>query len=189
MLTGSELHAGIALRVEGSIYRVLEATYHGGQGKMGGVMHAKLRNLATGTVRERRFRSEEPIDELVPERRNLQFLYRDALAGYFMDPDTFEQVAIERDRLGRAAAFFGAGTVITVEFVDGRPAGIIFPDIVDAVVAETAPATHQQGGTNVWKPATLDNGVTIMVPPFIGTGEIIRVDVERGAYVERAKKK
>ncbi len=189
MLTGSELHAGIALRVEGSIYRVLEATYHGGQGKMGGVTHAKLRNLATGTVRERRFRSEEQVDELVPERRSLQFLYRDDLAGYFMDPDTFEQVAIEQERLGRAAAFLTEGTTITVEFVEGQPVGIVLPGIVDATVADTAPATHQQGATNVWKPATLDNGVTIMVPPFIGTGEIIRVDVERGAYVERAKKK
>jgi len=189
MLTGSELHAGMALRVDGGVYRVVDATYHGGQGKMGGVMHAKLRNVETGTVRERRFRADEAIDELTPERRDLQFLYSDDLHAYFMHPDTFDQVAIERGRIGRAASFLRDGLVVTVEFIDGQPVGIVFPEVVDAVVADTTPPVHAQGATNVWKQATLDTGSVIMVPPFIGPGEAIRVDVARHAYVERAKKK
>jgi elongation factor P len=189
MLTGSDLRAGAALRVEGAVYRVLEATYHGGQGKMGGVTHAKLRNVETGTVRERRFRADEAIDDLTPERRELQFLYKDDLLCYFMDPATFDQVAIENARLGRAAAFLVEGMVVPVEFVDEHPVGIALPDIVDAVVLETSPPAHSQATANVWKPATLDNGVTIMVPPFIARGETIRVDVERLVYVERGKRK
>lgn len=103
MLSGSELRAGIAVRVEGTLYKVLESTYHSGQGKMGGVTHAKLRNLETDTVREWRFRADEPVEDITPERQNLQFLYKDDRLSYFMHPQTFEQVAIENSRLGRAA--------------------------------------------------------------------------------------
>lgn len=188
-MTGAELRAGMALRVEGAIYLVLEATYHGGQGKMGGVMHAKLRNAETGAVRERRFRADETVETITPERRELQFLYQDGGISYFMDPGTFEQLPVENARLGRAAHFLQDGMTVPVQFIDERPIGIVFPDVVEATIAETAPPSHGQGVTNVWKEARLDNGLTILVPPFIAPGEVVRVDVERGTYLERAKKK
>jgi len=189
MVTASELRPGMALRVEGTLYKVIDAAYHSGQGKMGGVTHAKLRNLETGAVREWRFRADELVEEVAPERQNLQFLYRDERLSYFMHPDTFEQVEVENRRLGRAAEFLQEQMVVPVEFVDGRPIGIVFPDIVEVKVTETAPPVHAQGATNVWKEARLENGLTIMVPPFIAPGETIRVDVTRGVYVERAKRK
>lgn len=187
MLTASELRAGMALRIEGRLYKVVGADYHAGQGKMGGVAHAKLRNVDTGTMRERRFRADEMVEEIVPVRQNMQFLYKDADLSHFMHPDTFEQIPIENARLGRAALFLTEGMLVPVEFVDAQPIGIVFPDIVEMKVAHTAPAVHAQGATNVWKPATLENGVGVMVPPFIAPGELIRVDVEQGTYVERAK--
>ncbi len=189
MLTASELRPGMALRIDGTLYKIVDADYHGGQGKMGGVAHAKLRNVETGTMREWRFRSGELLEPLVPERRDMQFLYKDAQASYFMDPDSFEQVPIDTLRLGRAEIFLTEGTIVPVEFIDAVPIGIVFPDIVEMRVADTTPAVHSQGPTNVWKQATLDNGLRIMVPPFIAPGETIRVEVERGVYVERAKKK
>lgn len=187
MLIGSELRAGMALRIQGAVYQVVGADYHGGQGKMGGVMHAKLRNVDTGTLRERSFRSDEVLEDVRPERQNLQFLYRDGDLVYFMNPETYDQVPIESRVLGRAASFLVEEMVVPVEFIDGRPIGIVFPDIVEVKVAETAPATHTQGGSNVWKEARLENGLVLQVPPFIATGDVIRVEVERGAYVERAK--
>jgi elongation factor P len=187
MLTASGLRAGMAVRIEGTLYRVLGADYHGGQGKMGGVMHAKLRNLDTGTLREWRFRSDEVVEEVKPERQNLQFLYRDGDLDYFMHPETFDQMPIESGALGRAALFLVEEMVVPVEFVDGKPVGIVFPDIVEVAVADTAPPAHSQGGSNVWKDARLQNGLVLQVPPFIGPGDLIRVDVERGTYVERAK--
>ena len=187
MLTASQLRAGIAIRVEGVLYKIVEAEYHSGQGKMGGVAHAKLQNVETGTVRERRFRADEVIEEIVPERQNLQFLYRDEDLSYFMHPETFEQIPVESAVLGRAAAFLVDGMTVPIEFVAGRPIGLIFPDIVDVKVAETAPPAHTQGGSNVWKEARLENGLTLQVPPFIAPGELIRVEVARGTYVERAK--
>ena len=177
----------MAVRVEGILYKVIGAEYRSGQGKMGGVTHAKVRNVDTGTYRELRFRADETVEEILPERQNLQFLYRDGDLGYFMHPDTYEQVAVEAAVLGRAAVFLTEEMTVPIEFVEGRPIGLVFPDIVDVRVAETAPAAHTQGGSNVWKEARLENGLVLQLPPFIGPGELIRVEVERGTYVERAR--
>lgn len=187
MLTGSELRGGMALRLEGELYKVVDATYHGGGGKMGGVTHARLRSLRTGTLREWRFRADEVVDRVELDKVSLQFLYRDGGLGYFMNPETFEQVALDEERLGPGAAFLEEGTVLPVEFFEGEAIGVALPEIVEATVAETPPAVHAHGSDNVWKEAKLDNGLTIMVPPFIAVGERVRVDVQAGRYVERAK--
>jgi elongation factor P len=106
-----------------------------------------------------------------------------------MHPETFEQLDIENTRLGPPARFLTEAMTIPVEFVDARVIGLVIPDLVDIKVANTTPPARSHGGTNVWKEAMLENGVTIMVPPFIAPGEMIRVDVERGTYVERTHKK
>ena len=187
MRTGSELRSRMILRVDGTLCRVVSADYHGGQGKMGGVMHAKLHDLQTGKERERRFRAEETVEDVQPERQSLQFLYSEGTVSTFMNPQTYEQVAIDTARLGKAAAWLTEETVVPVEFVDGEPLGIVFPESAEGRVAETAAPYHTPGTDNVWKEAKLENGVKVMVPPFIDVGEMIRVDVETGRYVERAK--
>ncbi len=187
MRTGSELRPRMILRVDGSPCRVVSAEYHGGQGKMGGVMHAKLHDLRTGKERERRFRAEEMVEDVQPDRKPLQFLYAEAGVGVFMNPDTFEQVEIARERLGKAAAWLAEGATVPVEMVEGEALGIDCPAISEGRVAETAAPYHTPGTDNVWKEAKLENGVSVMVPPFIAVGELIRVDVESGRYVERGK--
>ena len=187
MLQASELRPGQAIRLEGALYRVTGADYHGGSGKMGGVMHAKLRNLATGAVREQRFRGDEAVEDVAAERQGLQFLYRDAGLCYFMHPETFEQVEVGAARIGAPADYLREGQVVSVEFVEGQATGIVFPDVVEARVTDTAAPSHAAGGDNVWKDARLENGVHVKVPPFISPGEMIRVDVERASYVERAR--
>ncbi|HSL23505.1 MAG TPA: elongation factor P [Vicinamibacterales bacterium] len=189
MLPASDLRVGLAIRIDGSLYRITELTHHAGQGKMGGFTHAKLRHVESGTAREWRFRSDEPVEDVIPERRNLQFLYKDERLSHFMHPDTFEQVEIENTRLGRAGVFLVEAMIVSVEFVDGRPVGVVMPDVVELKVADTASPARSHGGTNVWKQARLENGMTIMVPPFIASGEAIRVDVDRATYIERAHKK
>ena len=189
MPMASELRAGFAVRVQGALYKVIEVTHHAGQGKMGGFTHAKLRHVETGTTREWRFRVDEPVEDITPERQNLQFLYKDDRLSHFMHPETFEQMDIENARLGRAAGFLAEGMTVPVEFVDAHPIGVVMPDVVEMKVADTAPPARSHGGTNVWKEAMLENGVKIMVPPFIAAGEAIRVDVEQATYVERAHKR
>jgi elongation factor P len=177
------------LRVDGALCRVVSADYHGGQGKMGGVMHAKLHDLRTGKERERRFRAEETVEDVQPDKQSLQFLYADGALSTFMNPESYEQVAIDTARLGKAAAWLKEDTVVPVEFVDGEALGIVFPETAEARVTETAAPYHTPGTDSVWKQARLANGVKVMVPPFIDVGELVRVDVETGRYVERAKAK
>ncbi len=187
MPPASQLRAGTALRLTGEVWKVLSAEYHGGGGKMGGVTHARLRNVKTGTQREWRFRADEEVEPVELEKQAMQFLYGDAATSTFMNPVTFEQVEIGNALLGKAAAFLTPEMTVPVEFCEGSPIGVSFPEIVEVQVVETATPVHTQGTDNVWKPARLENGLTLLVPPFLKSGEWIRVEVEKGAYVERAR--
>ena len=189
MRVGSELRPRMVVRVDGSLWRVMGADYRGGQGKMGGVMHAKLRDLASGKERERRFRAEETVDEVQPEKRHMQYLYTEGEVSHFMNLDTYEQVAIDNHRLGQGLAWLREESTVPVELIDGQPVGVELPEYVEARIAETAAPFHAGGTDNVWKAATLDNGVEVMVPPFLEVGEWIRVDVATGRYTERVKAK
>lgn len=187
MIVASQLRGGMALRVEGELYKVLEADYHAGGGKMGGVAHTKLRNMRTGTLWERRFRADEKLEDLVLERQTMQFLYSDADHCCFMNPNTFEQVEVPRQVIGPAEKFLQPEMKVPVEFFEGQAVSIQFPDIVEQRIAATAPPAHSQQDST-WKTARLENGIEIMVPQFIETGETVRVEVEMGKYVERAKR-
>ena len=188
MLPGSAIRPGMAIRLEGDPYKVIGADYHAGQGKMGGVNHARLRNLKTGTLREWRFRADEPVEQLALERQTMQFLYADESASYFMNPLTYDQVPVDNTLLGKSAAYLREDLSLSVQFLDGQPVGVEFPEVIEVRVEETAAPSHHQGTDNVWKEAKLASGVQIMVPQFIATGETIRVNVEAGAYVERVRK-
>lgn len=187
MIVASQLRGGMALRVEGELYKVLEADYHAGGGKMGGVAHAKLRNMRTGTLWERRFRADEKLEDLSLARQTMQFLYSDADHCYFMNPNNFEQVEVPRQVIGPAEKFLQPEMKVPVEFFEGQAVSIQFPDIVEQRIAATAPPAHSQQDST-WKTARLENGMEIKVPQFIETGEAVRVEVESGKYVERAKR-
>ncbi len=189
MVVASGLRSGMAIRVGGELYKVVSASYHAGGGQMGGVTHAKLRNLHTGAVREVRFRADETVEDVQLERRPMQVLYRDAEATHFMDTETFEQVSMENERLGPAAAYLTEGNTVSVEFSEGRAVGVVFPEVVELQVVETAPPTRSVGTENVWKEARLENGLVIQVPPFIAPGDWVRVEVATSTYVERARRK
>jgi elongation factor P len=189
MLAASQLRGNMALKLAGEVWKVLSAEFHGGGGKMGGVTHAHLKNLRTGTQREWRFRADEMVETVDLERRAMQFLFTEGDTSTFMDPQTFEQVAVENALLGKAVVFLTPDGTLGVEFCEGRPVGVSLPEHVDVRVAETTASAHTQGSDNVWKEARLENGLTILVPPFIGPGELIRVSVADAAYVERARER
>jgi elongation factor P len=186
MVAASQLRAGMAVRFEGQAYRVLAAEHHLGQGKMGGATHARLRNLATGALWEHSFRSDLKLEELSVEKQPMDYLYDDGGECTFMNPENFEQLAIPSSTIGPQAALLQPEMRVTVEFVEGRPVSVAFPDVLEVRVAETAPPSHQQVDS-VWKPAHLDRGVEIMVPQFIKNGDLIRLDVSAMKYMDRAK--
>lgn len=186
MVTASQLRAGMAIRYEGQTYKVAACEYHPGQGRMGGAAHARLQNLATGTFWEHSFRAEMKLEDLPVEKQSLEFLYSDADDCYFMDPETFEQIGIPIAVVGQASKFIQPQMRLPVEFVEGKPVSVLFPEILEVRIAATAPPVHAQQDST-WKPARLENGLEIMVPQFIKAGEVIRLDVVNLKYVDRAK--
>jgi len=186
MILASELKQGMALRIEGQIWKVLEVESKAGAAKLGGVVKAKLSNVASARMWEPHFRPQERLEDLQLERRNMEFLFADADTCTFMDPSTFEQTEIPLAIVGSAAQFLQPGMQLPVEFFQAQPISVVFPDVVEVRVQDTAPAAHSQQDST-WKEATLENGAVIRVPLFIGPGELVRVDVRTLRYLERAK--
>ncbi len=186
MVTAQQLRPGMAIRFEGTNYKVMSCEYHPGQGKMGGVSHVRLRNLATGTFREQSFRAELKLDTLPVEKQSMEFIYSDAGQCYFMNPENYEQTGIDEAVVGPAARFLQPGMQLPVEFIEGQPVSVVFPDIVEMRVAETAPPVHGQQDST-WKSARLESGLAIQVPQFIKNGDMIRIDTQSLKYVDRSK--
>lgn len=186
MVAAAELREGMVLRIEGQIYKVLEAEYKAGAAKMGGVVKTKLLNLRTGHMWEPHFRPLERLEELELERRKMEFLYAEGDRCTFMRPDTFEQVELPRAILGLGAEFLEPGMEVPVNFFEGEAISVEFPEVAEARVAATAPPLHGSQD-NAWKEAKLENGLAILVPLFIAPGEVVRVDVKTGRYVERVR--
>jgi len=186
MVTASQLRAGMVIRHEGQTYKVLIADYHPGQGKMGGATHSRLKNLGTGTFWEHSFRSDLKLEDLPVEKQPMEFLYQDADGCCFMHPGNFEQFAIPAEIIGDHARFLKEGMSVPVELVDGVPISVQFPEMLEIRIADTTPPVHQQQDST-WKTARLENGVEVMVPQFIKTGDVIRLDVANLKYMDRAK--
>ncbi len=186
MITASQLRAGMVIRHEGQTYKVLIADYHPGQGKMGGAAHTRLKNLGTGTTWEHSFRSDLKLEDLPVEKHPMEFLYRDADGCCFMHPENYEQFTIPAATIGDHARFLKEGMQVPVEFVDGAPISVQFPEMLEVRIADTTPPVHQQQDSNR-KPARLDNGVEIMVPQFIKAGDVIRLEMATLKYMDRAK--
>ena len=126
------------------------------------------------------------LEDLAVEKQSMDFLYADDEHCYFMDPENYEQVSIATSVIGPQARFLQPEMRLPVEFVEGRPVSVLFPDIIEMRVADTAPPVHQQQDSTL-KSARLDNGVEIMVPQFIKVGDMIRLDAQNFKYLERAK--
>ncbi|MGC8759190.1 MAG: elongation factor P [Bryobacteraceae bacterium] len=186
MIPASQLRNGMAIRYEGQIYKVLIADYHPGQGKMGGVAHVRLKNLDTGTIWETSLRGDLKVEDLPIEKKAMDFLYSDSGVCTFMDPDTCEQAEVPEKMIGEAARFLLPEMRVAVEFLGDRAVGVEMPDFVEVTVTDTAPPVHAQNDST-WKPARLENGVEVMVPQFIKTGDRIRLDLNTMKYMDRAR--
>jgi elongation factor P len=186
MIIASQLRPGMAIKYQAQDYKVVAAEYHPGQGKMGGATHARLQSLSTGTFWEHSFRSDLKLDTIPVERQTLEFLYADGEQCVFMNPDTYEQSDVHRDTVGPQAQFLETGMRLGVEFAGGRPIGVLFPDYLEVKISDTAPAMHQQVDST-FKPAKLENGVEVMVPQFVKTGDMIRLDLRTMKYMDRVK--
>ncbi len=182
----TEMRGGMVIRFEGDLYRVVHVAFHAGGGKMHGTTHAKLRKVATGHVFDKRFRHDEKFDEVTLEKKVMQYLYDDADFCVFMDPVTYEQISLPREYLGSFLPFLTPEMQVQVELFEGDPLEVSTPTSVELNVAKTPEGLHTDD-SNVFKEATLENGMEVMVPQFIKPGDRIRLDVESRKYLERVR--
>jgi len=181
-----DLRRGQVFKHENDAYLVVEND-HVTPGKGRGMCQIKMKSVKTGAVIQRRFRPGDKVELVWVDKKEMEYLYRDGDNYIFMDKKTFEQEPLGRDLLGEGAQWLIPNITVGLELYDGRIIGVNLPDTVELEVKETDPVVKGQTATNQYKPAVLETGVKVMVPPFISVGEKIRVDTRDGKYLERAK--
>lgn len=185
MIAGGDLRPGVKVELDGTPYVVTDYQWVK-PGKGGAFMRTKLKNMKTGAIIDRTFRTEEKLPKAEVEDRKVQFLYHDGDAYHFMDTASFEQFTMDEKLLGEASGFLKEEMIISVMVYRGEPVEVMLPTFVELRVSETEPGLRGDTASGGSKPATLETGAVIQVPLFIGIGEVLRVDTRTGTYVERA---
>jgi elongation factor P len=185
-ISGNEIRPGNVIEHKGALWIAVRAQAVK-PGKGPAYAQVELKNVIDGTKLNERFRASETVERVRLEQKDYQFLYAEGDMLTFMDLDTYEQIQIPKELLGERAAFLQDGMTVTVESHEGRPIGVALPDQVTLEVVEAEPVVKGQTAASSYKPAKLENGVRIMVPPFIGVGERVVVDTNEITYVRRAE--
>ena len=184
-INGNEIRPGYILEHDGGLWVAVKAS-HVKPGKGGAFAQVEMKNIRDGRKLNERFRSADRVERVRLDQKDQQFLYESDGLLHFMDAETFEQVTIPADIFGDRRPFLQDGMTIQVEYYEDEALNAQLPDKVTCTVVETEPAVKGQTAANSFKPAILDNGVRIMIPPFVGEGEAVVVSTETMEYVERA---
>ena len=184
-ISGVDIRPGNILEYEGGIWKVAKIQ-HTQPGKGGAYMQVEMKNLQDGRKTNVRFRSADTIERVRLDQKEFQYLYTDGDALVFMDKDSYEQINLPADLLGDAAAFLQDGMDVTLELWDEKPISVALPEQVEATIVEANAVVKGQTASSSYKPAVLDNGVRVMVPPHIESGTRIVVDVYERTYVGKA---
>jgi elongation factor P len=176
---------GMLIKIGQDLFRVLELQ-HVTPGNLRGFVRVKFRNIRTGTLSDQKLRSEDFVERATLDEREMQYLYRDGDAFHFMDTSSYEQLHIDAEALGDNVNYLIPDALIKVEFYGSEPVGIELPQTVDLVVEDTAPGIKGATASNQIKPARLETGLIVNVPPFVNNGDKIRVNTETGEYLSRA---
>jgi elongation factor P len=185
-INGNEIRPGNVIDHKGGLWIAVK-TQAVKPGKGPAYAQVELKNAIDGTKLNERFRSSETVERVRLEQKDYQFLFADGDMLTFMDSDTYDQIQIPRDLLEERAAFLQDGMKVTVESHEGRPIGVAIPDQVTLEVVEAEPVVKGQTAASSYKPAKLENGVRVLVPPFVGVGERVVVDTNEITYVRRAE--
>lgn len=184
-INGNEIRPSNVIEHQGKLWVAVKVN-HVKPGKGGAYAQVELKDIVSGTKLNERFRSAETIERVRLEQKDFQFLYAQDDMLVFMDTETYDQLDLPLDFVGDRADFLQDGMTVTVEMHEGKPLGISLPQQVTLEVRETEPVVKGQTAANSFKPAIMENGVKVMVPPFVTEGEKIVVDTEEVAYLRRA---
>jgi elongation factor P len=180
----SDIRKGLKIMMDGAPYVVVEFQFVK-PGKGAAFTRTKVKNLLTGAVLERNFRSGERFEPANVEIKSMQYLYKDADLFVFMDTSTYDQVQIPAETVGDSAAYMPENLTVEVLFFEERAVGVTLPNFIEQAVMETEPGFRGDTATGTSKPARISTGATINVPLFIGVGDIVRIDTRTGEYLER----
>ncbi len=185
MIAATQMRPGMVIKFNNELYSIFSVN-HRTPGNLRGFVQARMRSLRTGTMTEHRFSSEDRVEKALLEETEMEYLYDDGEYYYFMNTETFEQMHLMKDLLGGATEYMIPQLRVKVEFYEGKPISVELPATVDMTVVETEPGYKGATVSNVTKPAKLETGLVVQVPPFITQGEKIRVNTAEGTYQERA---
>jgi len=185
-MRASEMQKGQTVKIDGRLYTVVDYQ-HVKLGKGGAIYQTKLKSLADGSIQNVRLRSEEIIEEAYLDKRTYEYLYSSGREHVLMDTVAFDQITLGDDAFGDGPKYLKPNTQLQVSMYEGRPVIVALPNAVDLKVTETAPEIKGATATNQNKPATLETGFVVQVPPFVKIGDVIRVDTRTGEYVTRVK--
>jgi elongation factor P len=184
MIDVNELRSGVTFTMNGELYKVLEYTHHKpGRGKA--TIRTKLRNLRTGTIIQHNFISGDRVEDIRVDRRGVQYLYSDGLFYYFMDTETYEQMALSSETLEDEIPYLRENMELVIATYEGEPLAVELPPAVDMEVVDCEMAVAGDTATGATKRATVETGLEVQVPLFIEEGDVIRVDTRTGEYVTR----
>ncbi len=186
MLSTSDFRNGLKIEVEGEPYAIVEFQ-HVKPGKGGAFVRTKLRGIKTGSVIDRTFRSGEKFNKPNMEEREMQYLYASADQYFFMDNQTYEQIALTEENLGEGRKYLKENMAVKILFYNEKPIGVEVPMFVELKIVKTDPGVRGDTASGGTKPATLETGAVIKVPLYMNEGEIIKVDTRIGEYIERVR--
>jgi len=186
MITVQDLKSGTTFKMDGQPFIVLKYE-HIKLGRGTATIKVRVKNLLTGSTLDKTFINSAKVEEISTNRRVLQYLYQDGSLYVFMDPKTYEQISLSGSVLEESVKYLKEGLTVNVLFWDERALGIDLPPKMEFTVATTDPGVKGNSATNVYKPAVLENGLSLKIPLFINVGDKIRVDTRTGEYVERVK--
>jgi elongation factor P len=184
-IQATRLRKGMLIKVGNDLFRILDL-HHLTPGNKRAHIQCRMRNIRTMTLADQKFRAEEDVERATLDESEMQYLYNDGDVYYFMDTSTYDQVHISSEALGDSKHYLVADAVIRVEFYEGEAVGIELPQTVDLLVKETVPGIKGATASAQVKPATLETGLVVQVPPFVNEGDRIRVNTETGEYQSRA---
>ena len=185
MITATQLRPGMVILFNKELHTVFTMT-HRTPGNLRGFVQVKMRNLRSGSMFEHRFSSEDKVERAVLEEKEMEYMYDDGDYYYFMDIENYEQMHFTKDTLGDAVQYLIPQLKLKVEFYEGKAIGIELPPTLVMKVVETEPGLKSATVSNVTKPAKMETGLVVQVPPFIDEGESIRGNTADGSYQERA---
>jgi elongation factor P len=184
-IAGNAIRPGNVIEHDGGLWRAMKIQ-HTQPGKGGAYLQVELRNLRDGRKLNERFRSAETVEQVRLEQKDYQYLFESDGKYTFMDTETYDQIEISGDLIGEQAGFLQDGMMVIVESYEGEPIGVSLPEFVTLEVTETEPVIKGQTASSSYKPAKVDNGMRIMVPPFINVGDKIVVATADSTYAKRA---